>query len=244
MDALHSALSCASQHSVPVTTELGVKMKEITRHHTGFFELFEPTAELVYECIFEEKRSEISAILQSILLIEAAANCCIFDLNLNKKLGDELDKLSIFAKFDTYLLVKTAGSKSLNRGDYHCQNVAELISLRNSIVHPKLYRMNWLVESDEHESSTGYHLKTDRLKISQTCSGWVPNDSITVFKAVVEFISYFFIDTCNLTEQKTRLLLLTTPDDDADDIWVDSVRLRALQDRCNIKLQLWGVGVE
>lgn len=216
-------------------------MEEKIIRYTGFYELFEPTADLVYDCIYHNKDSETSAILQSIMLVEAAANCCIFNLKLNKKLGLELDKLSTLAKFDVYSLVKTSGNKTLDRGSAPCQDIAELIKLRNSVVHPKFFELNWSLQDDKHRSGVGVYLKTERLGLATSCSGWLPDDAITVFKAINKFFKYFFIDLCNLTEQETRLLLFSTVDDDHDDVWISSKTLSILQKEHAIPLNIWGV---
>ena len=217
-------------------------MKEELTIHTGFYELFEPTADLVYDCTYNREGAEVSAILQSILLIEAAANCCLFGLGLGRKLRNELDKLPIFAKLDTYLLVKSGGNQSLDRGLSICQDISELIWLRNSVVHPKAFKMRWSIADDEHQTGTGIYEKTERLKIATTCTGWSAEDAISAFKVVNLFINYYFKETCGLSDQETRLLLLTVEDDDAEDIWIDSKRLRSLQDDYSIPLKIWGVG--
>lgn len=217
------------------------KMKEETTDNTGFYELFEPTADLLFDCVYENQGSEISVILQSMMLLEAAANCCLFKLKINRKLESELDRLPVFAKFDTYLLIKSSGKHSLDRGASACQDMHELIGLRNRIVHPKRFKTNWLIEEGEHESGTGSYEKTERLKLATSCVGWLAEDSITVFRAVNNFIIYFFVETCGLSYQETRLLLLTTGDDGTEDIWVDSVRLQQLQRDLSIPLHIWGV---
>ena len=76
-----------------------------------------------------------ASILSSTLLIECVSNSCLFSLALPSKLIDELDKLPPLAKLDYYLF--SVATKHINRGCRESELVAEILRLRDHMVHPK-----------------------------------------------------------------------------------------------------------
>ena len=213
-------------------------------HEKGFGLILEATAELITEALTTTPYSAFAsaAVLQSALLIEAAANCCLYELHLDKKLSDELDRLPSLTKFDLFLHIKSGGKKTLDRGASFYQDVRELKIIRDMSVHPKTSQITW--SKVDEDSMVGKHDKSPRLGISLTHFSWSVDDAIKAFKAANKFLDNFFRDLCGLDDKVVRLLLLAPVGGDVEDIFLSTKELEELQKNYDIPLSYVGTGVE
>lgn len=219
-------------------------MTPTVEHEKGFGVILEATAELIIEALKSSPYSAVAsaAVLQSALLIEAAANCCIYDLQLNRKLSNELDRLPSLTKLDLFLLIRTGGKKTIDRGMSLYHDVTELKNIRDRAVHPKMSRIMWTqVDAD---NAFGEHEKTPRLGINLTNLSWSVDDAIKAFKAANRFLDSFFRELCGMSRKEVRILLLAPIGDDAvEDIFLSTEQLKNLQEDHGIPLTYVGVGI-
>lgn len=219
-------------------------MTPTVEHEKGFGVILEATAELIVEALKSSPYSAVAsaAVLQSTLLIEAAANCCIYDLHLDSKLSKELDRLPSLTKLDLFLLIRTGGKKAIDRGASLYQDVQELKNIRDRTVHPKTSRIMWTqVDAD---NAFGKHDKTPRLGINLTNLSWSVDDAIKAFKAANRFLDNFFTELCSMNRKEVRILLLAPIGDDAvEDIFLSTEQLKNLQKNHDIPLSYVEVGI-
>lgn len=157
-----------------------------------------------------------AALLYSTLLLESAANCCIWSLRLPGPFASDIDKLPTFTKFDLFLLIKSRGKKRLDRGSRLFQDAGELKTLRDLAVHPKKARITWVMRDDDSEGE-GEHDVTERLKIARSTAGWGLEDAISAFHVANAFLEDFFLKSCGMTQKQIRMLLLSEDGPDADE---------------------------
>lgn len=220
-------------------------MNSKTEHHKGFEGLLAATGELIAQAIEGSNYSALAsaAVMNSALLIEAAANCCIYELSLNNKLSEEVDRLPSLTKFDFFLLVKSGGDKTLDRGTNLYQDVKEIKKLRDLLVHPKTTKITRL-QFDE-DKQVGQYDRSPRLGISLGNDHKSIDDAICAFKVVNMFLNDFFTNDCQLQAREIRLLLLAPlGDDEVTDWFVSIEELEMLQERFDIPLAYVGVGVD
>lgn len=219
-------------------------MTSTVEHEKGFGVILEATAELIVEALKSSPYSAgaSAAVLQSALLIEAAANCCIYDLQLDSKLSNELDRLPSLTKLDLFLLIRTGGKKTIDRATSLYQDVKELKNIRDRAVHPKMSRIMWTqVDAD---NAFGEHEKTPRLGINLTNLSWSVDDAIKAFKAANRFLDNFFRELSGMSRKEVRILLLAPIADDAvEDIFLSTEQLKNLQEVHGIPLIYVGVGI-
>jgi hypothetical protein len=78
-----------------------------------------------------------SSILNSLLLFECGANCCIDSLNLPGPFHEDIDKLSFLSKYELFL-THVNDKVEFDRGCREVQEAAELKAVRDAYVHPKV----------------------------------------------------------------------------------------------------------
>lgn len=219
-------------------------MTPTVEHEKGFGLILEATGELIAEAMNSSPYSAVAsaAVLQSALLIEAAANCCIYDLRLGSKLSNELDRLPSLTKFDLFLLIRTSGKKTLDRGVPLYQDVKELKNIRDRSVHPKTSRITWT--QVDNDNAIGAHERSARLGISLTNFSWSVDDAIKAFTAANRFLDNFFRELCGMHPKEARILLLAPLGDSAlDDIFLSMKQLEILKESYGVPLSYVGVGI-
>lgn len=102
----------------------------------------------------QEEHLSRAAILNLSILPEVAANCVLETLSLPKQILNEVDRFSPINKFEFYLW-KFKKIK-LDRSIQEVQNLQELQSIRNFMVHPKSKKTEWIdVDENTREADLG-----------------------------------------------------------------------------------------
>ncbi len=184
---------------------------------TGFYDLL---ADAVYQhklangcddsyLMNRHARASISA---AILTLESASSCLIGSLDISSSFAENLDKLPLLAKIETYLGFQSIDK--FDRGRNEVQKIMELIRARNDFVHTKT--MNIKTDVDPMEDAGEYwklpmSLHGDQWKaagIPKRAMFWSSNDALSVLKAVVGFYVYLFKELMQAdTEQLQKLLV-------------------------------------
>ncbi len=147
-----------------------------------------------------------ASITFSLLMLEAAVNTCIENLDLAPSFHNDIDRLPIMAKFDLYLQTRFRG-KSLPRGAHQIEWLKELKGLRDGLVHLKTQRVHWVGPEDGEQ--TADIPATKSLKISTNPTSWGEQDAIAVARGVHGFLSFFFKDCCKFNSRKVASLLFS-----------------------------------
>jgi hypothetical protein len=135
-----------------------------------------------------------TSLINSILLIECAANCAIASLDLNTSYFNEIERLTSLGKFEFFL--NNISRKSIDRGSLEVQRIQELKSIRDYYVHPKVRKSVWeQVDTNLWVVDSG---RTATLQISKNPREWEINDAIKALKSVNDFFNLYFLDWCNL----------------------------------------------
>jgi hypothetical protein len=146
-----------------------------------------------------------ASVLNSTLVVECSANCCLETLPWSGSMRQEVDKLSAMTKLELFLKNRKPES-SIDRGAAPVQRAEELKSLRDRYVHPKVRRLEWKQESDREQSvDLG---QTPMLKIPYDTGIWGPSVSVVALRTATDFLSHFFIDLCGLHSNQVCEILL------------------------------------
>lgn len=146
------------------------------------------------------------SIMSSVFSLECAANCCIDYLPHGKSFRSDVDKLPFLSKFDMFLGLMFQDQK-LDRGSNEVQDVQELKTIRDSLVHPKVKKH----KINKTSPTSGEWIVEDfpRLKITRDITMWQSKDAIVALKAMNTFMNYFFIDCCSFDAMTTCSLLIS-----------------------------------
>lgn len=153
-----------------------------------------------------------SSILSSMLLPEVAANTCLETLNLERSIFQDVDKLSVLAKFDFYVRT-TYRNRRIDRGVTAVQGLQEIKRLRDDYVHPKRKRLDWervtFDEEEGYEEHVSMPEHTPFLQIPRNPSCWGIEHAATVMASAHSFLCYMFKDLCRLSATRTTALLFS-----------------------------------
>jgi len=150
-----------------------------------------------------------ASVFTSTLIFECAANCCLDILNLSKTFNNDIDKLPFLSKYEYFYNTLNKETK-IDRGCQEFRNAAELKSIRDLIVHPKVKRTKWKRVSDNSlQADFG---QTTLLKIPYSIEEWNLTDVQSTLRVVCAFLDYFFRVACNFTPNKVGDILLSFED--------------------------------
>lgn len=144
-----------------------------------------------------------ASILSSALFVEACANACIDLLGLGSKFADEVDRLPTIGKLDLFLHVRLRGV-AINRSRAEYQGFCELKNLRDSFVHPRAQRYEWLEWTESSSVSTAP--KTKSLGMSKIPSFCFSGDAIIALRAAHRFTGYFFRECARMRPKQVSAL--------------------------------------
>lgn len=147
-----------------------------------------------------------SSIMNSMLLLECGANCLIDALDLPSKFYNDIEKLPFLSKFEFFL--NKNSEKTLDRGCKEVQAIAELKSIRDFYVHPKVKKAKyehvvdnyWVVE----------YGKTKQLGFPRAPNEWGTDHAIIALKSVCNFYNKYFIEWCGFGADTVVDLLLSS----------------------------------
>ena len=136
-----------------------------------------------------------ASVLMSVLSLECAANCCIEALGLPGSFKRDVDQLPFLSKFELFLKLRSP-TTCFDRGRFEVQAVAELKTIRDALVHPKIRRAPWVeIEPNLAEADHGeYKL----LRIPRSASQWFSREATVALRAVSDFLDLVFLDLCAL----------------------------------------------
>ena len=138
---------------------------------------------------YESQRFSRGSILNSILTIESAANCCLASLSGPSKFIDDVEKLTSFSKYDIFS--KFRESEYIDRGHHIFQKVAELKKIRDSLVHPKKIKIpvELSLDHEKYDDLVELGLSFDAsplpaTKIDKSSMFWFSNDAEAALSAI------------------------------------------------------------
>lgn len=148
-----------------------------------------------------------ASIINSTLLLECAANCCIDILNVSNSFKKDIDKLPALSKFEYFLSIRFS-DKIFDRGCREIQNAAELKTIRDLIVHPKVLRTKW-EKIDEFRSQADFG-STTILKLPKTIEEFHRNDALVCLRTLCSFLDYFFRILCGYDAEIIKKILISS----------------------------------
>lgn len=148
-----------------------------------------------------------SSVLNTMLLLESAANCLIDALDLPGQFYTDIERLPFLSKYEYFLNTINPGHK-FDRGSKEVQLVSELKSIRDFYVHPKVKKSKYQ-EISANTWDTDYG-QTKRLKFPREPSRWSRDNAILALKVVNDFFNKYFMEWCKLTPDAVVDLLLSS----------------------------------
>lgn len=154
-----------------------------------------------------------ASIVSSALVIESCGNCLLSDLDIPKRLYEDLDKLPVLAKYETYLRLKEISD--FNRGDHRVEKIVELIKLRNDFVHPKVNNIKTEIgQLDDmgHQYAMPMELTGEvwkALKIPKRGLFWSADSAKNVLVCISDFLLYIFSSLLNKSDDEIQYLLMS-----------------------------------
>lgn len=171
-------------------------------HHRSFAYLFSDA--IYFERLARDEADDLkrrrysrASVISSLLMLECAANCCLFCLVANKQLIEDIDRLPYLSKFDLFAL--DGFGKKLDYGRNEVQKVKELKQIRDSVVHPKVAKteLDKMVEGERSFACISHDLRfSSKPKpatgIIQNSGLWSHQDCVSALITAVNFFNYFF----------------------------------------------------
>lgn len=190
-------------------------------YERNFYILFQDSAEyLLYsdKALDDEdwdkmERYARASIINSTFLLECAANCCNDVLEITNSFKKDIDKLPALSKFEYYLSIKF-NNKKFDRGSREIQNAADLKTIRDLIVHPKVMRTKWeRIDDFRRQADFG---STQILKVPKTIEEFHRNDALICLRALCSFLDHFFRILCGYDAEITKKILISSDKFDDD----------------------------
>jgi len=184
-------------------------------YERNFFVLFEDALNLLSDSEYAIEKEDYygmqrfarSSIVNSTILLECSANCCLDALKLSNSFKNDLDKLPSLSKFEFYLTSKFR-NKNFDRGCNEIQNVAELKTLRDIIVHPKVQKAKWeRIDENRRQADFG---TTNKLKLPRTFEDLEYHDAIICLRVLCSFLDHFFRVLCQFDHEYTNRILISS----------------------------------
>ena len=147
-----------------------------------------------------------TSILNTLLLFECGANCCIDALNLPGAFEEDIDKLPFLSKYE-FFLSRTNPDARFDRGCKQVQAVAELKAVRDSYVHPKVKKRKYSKVDDLWSPDFG---QTTLLKIPRNPSRWHSSHAVLALQAANDFFNLFFLSWCKFDKNTVCEILLSS----------------------------------
>jgi hypothetical protein len=172
-----------------------------------------------------------SSIMNTLLLFECGANCCIEALNLPRSFEEDIDKLPFLSKYE-FFLGRVNHKATFDRGRKEVQAVAELKTVRDIYVHPKVRKQKYSKADDLWSPDFGH---TNLLEIPRNPGRWHWTHAVLALKSANDFLNLFFLTWCEFDANTVCEILLSS--DPASiparsSTWVDGIESlnRAVRD--------------
>ncbi|MBE0571470.1 MAG: hypothetical protein IH618_07990 [Ignavibacteriaceae bacterium] len=150
-----------------------------------------------------------ASIFTATLIFECAANCCLDTLKLSNHFAEDIDKLPFLSKYEFFYNTLNK-EKNLDRGCQEFQNAAELKSIRDLIVHPKVKKTKWKrINQSNLQADFG---QTKLLKVPHSIDEWNLTDIQTCLRVICAFLDYFFRISCGFTPNEVGDIILSSED--------------------------------
>jgi hypothetical protein len=147
-----------------------------------------------------------TSILNTLLLFECGANCCLEALDLSGVLKNDLDKLPFLSKYE-FFLSRRRPVAQFDRGSKEVQAVAELKKVRDDYVHPKVKKQRYSVDDDFDCGGPDFG-HTTILKIPLDPRRWDTTHAVRSLKSANDFFNTFFLSWCGFDTDTVCELLL------------------------------------
>jgi hypothetical protein len=147
-----------------------------------------------------------SSVLNTLLLFECGANCCIDSLDLPSAFAADLDKLPFLSKYELFL--SRINENAFDRGCHEIQAVAELKAIRDSYVHPKVRRSPYeQIAELVWDADFG---TTKILGIPRNPREWTCAHAVLALRSANEFFNLFFLTWCGFDPNTVCEMLLSS----------------------------------
>jgi hypothetical protein len=148
-----------------------------------------------------------SSILNTLLLFECGANCCIDSLNLPRAFEEDIDKLPFLSKYE-FFLGRLSPQIAFDRGCREVQAAAELKAVRYSYVHPKVKKQHYSQVVDSvWDTDFG---ATALLKFPRNPQKWRCTHALLALKTANDFFNRLFLSWCGLDTDTVCEILLSS----------------------------------
>lgn len=147
------------------------------------------------------------SILNSVLALEAAANCLVARFQYSSRMKDMVERFQPLEKFE--FVAWHISDDRLDRGREVVQSIAELFALRNEYVHPKVRQ----VTTAFHQATAQIEQASEQwptLKISRATQDWEYTSAKRCLVVADDFLSHFLIDLCKFTPKMSQEALFPT----------------------------------
>lgn len=159
------------------------------------------------EDFYGMERFARASIINSTLLFECSANCCIDTLKISNSFKKDIDKLPAISKFEFYFSSKFT-DRNFDRGCTEIQNVSELKNIRNLIVHPKVQKTKWQ-RIDDYRRQADFG-STEILKLPKIIEEFHRDIALICIRVICSFLDHFFINLCNYDPEITKKILISS----------------------------------
>jgi hypothetical protein len=151
-----------------------------------------------------------TSILNTLLLFECGANCCLEVLDFSGTLKNDLDKLPFLSKYELFLNRQNSDVQ-FDRGCHEVQAVAELKRVRDNYVHPKVRKKTYSTDDDFDCGGPDFG-HTPILEIPLDPRRWDRTHAVRSLKSANDFFNTFFLSWCKFdTNTVCEILLGSDP---------------------------------
>lgn len=167
------------------------------------------------------------SILLSALAIEAAANCVVAEIGLNKSKQKEIGGLPTMPKFKQALALR---GKLFDLDRDEVKRASALIQMRNDLAHPKVFKSSITMEikreGERRFLSTELELKDPGLLgIRHKPMGWTSDSSLVALQAMNLFFVYLFDTVLRRSDKDLALMFGNYIDTDKGHVFFDIAEL-------------------
>lgn len=168
--------------------------------------------ELNHKELIEKYKDDMSAtlarasIINSIFLLECAANALLYSLEMSSKFNSDIEKLPAISKFEFF--IKSIKEEDIfDRGCKEIQLISELKLLRDTYVHPKILKITY-----ERCPDNRYQMKSsikNHTQINKNPFLWGEYDAIIALKSICNFFNKYFLEWCDFSVEHILDLLFS-----------------------------------